>query len=239
MCRPPLGASVGAWRSQAPWHGGRVGDTPGRHAVRHGRGACLARGLVSLVPAPDDRADLSCDRERPWRWPRRVRPGVALAGDRPIGGHWRTPARRPGGGRCSPSHAVASGVGRWWASRVRRRYGPASPGGVSHMRRERGARAARLWGMEPASPPCVGGEAPSRLLPACVRVSLACARGRAVRVRGGGVQAGCRGASWDGAGPEAGAQRGPTTHWSRPRQWEFCGIRVPYLARRLTAGVGH
>ena len=28
-----------------------------------------------------------------------------------------------------------------------------------------------------------------------------------------------------------------TTHWSRPRQWQLSGLRVPSRARRLTAGV--
>ena len=29
----------------------------------------------------------------------------------------------------------------------------------------------------------------------------------------------------------------PTTHWSRPRQWELLRMRESYVARRLTAGV--
>jgi len=92
------------------------------------------------------------------------------------------------------------------------------------MRRGRGARAARLWGMWTASPPCVRGEAPSRPFHACARVprrqplqrrttppgvSLACAGGRAVRVCGGGLQAGV---PWGQSGrgrPGGGGAAGP------------------------------
>ena len=53
-----------------------------------------------------------------------------------------------------------------------------------------------------------------------------------MRVRGGVVQAGGLRTSRDGAGPEAGAQRGPTTHWSRPRQ----GQPVPEAHRSGRGG---
>jgi len=38
--------------------------------------------------------------------------------------------------------------------------------------------------------------------------------------------------------PWAAAAEHLTKHWSRPRQWELFGMRVPYMARRLTASVG-
>src|SRR5207247_9619078 len=82
---------AGAHAVARPCHA--VGDTPGRPAVRHGRGASPARGRAHRGPAPDDRADLACGGARPWRWPRRVRHGVALAGDVPPAG---TGARQHG-----------------------------------------------------------------------------------------------------------------------------------------------
>src|SRR5437879_8395879 len=33
------------------------------------------------------------------------------------------------------------------------------------------------------------------------------------------------------------AMRGRTKQWSRPRQWQLCGMRVSSMARRLTASV--
>jgi len=250
----------------------RLGDAPGRHAVRHGRVACPARGLAHRVLAPYDRADLTCGWGRLWRWPGlsvtawpcRVTVPPAVTGarqqgapawplrPRPRGGVWHGSPGRTQHGEREP------GARGWWTSHVRRRC-PVQrhPVGVSHMRRGCGARAVRLWGMWTASPPCVGGAAPYRPFSACARVSLACpggSRGSAAPPRQAcrwrALEAGlcvcaevaCRqgslGTSQDVAGPEAGAQRGPTKQWSRPRQWELCGTWVPYMARRLTAGVG-
>jgi len=237
------------------------GDAPVQHTRRHGRAMRPARGRVHRVQAPSDRADRACGWCHPvrepsvsvtgWSWLVAVPP--AATGARQHGA--------PETASAPTGHARASVVGRraicrtagrrrggrWWPFRVRRRRTPRRV----WLPCAGGAHAARLGGHGPRRRRA-SGEArhrPNRRTPAPGHrwgargsplqrsapppgVLLAWAGGRAVRVRGGVVQAGGLRTSRDGAGPEAGAQRGPTTHWSRPRQ----GQPVPEAHRSWRGG---
>jgi len=211
----------------------RLGDGPGLHAVRHGRVACPARGLAHGVPAPYDRADLACAGVARGGgpgvsvtvWPCRVTVPPAVRGTRqqgapevaaaPTSTRWRL-------ARVAGLHPAwwAEARGRcWWTSRVRRRC-PVQrrPVGVSHLRRGR-PRSASVGHVDRVTAVRRGARhRPDRFTPApvcrwraqkagpCVWAEVAC--------RGGSL-----GISRDVADPEAGVQRGPTKHWSRPRQW--------------------
>jgi len=168
----------------------------------------------------------------PSRWGPVVTVLPAVPGPRQHGAPEAVAARTVHGGasgagcRAAPSQRGPR-ARRWWpAPRPRRCPVRHRPAGVSHVRRGWGAHAARRWATWTASPPCVGGGAPSRPSHACVRASLACtggsrrsatppsvflacAGGCVVPVRGGVGQAG---AAWSQSGrgrPGDGGAAGP------------------------------
>jgi len=187
----------------------------------------------ALVRAQYGRARLACHWGGLVRRPRRVCRVVARSGGGLTGGGWRPPVRCPDDGLPlpaarrwglvravgpHPAWRVGAGARRGCPSCVRSR-GPVqrSPAGVSHVRRGRGARAARRCGDGTASSRCggVGGTAPtvSRLRQRVARVR----RGRAVRVPRVARRRGRPRASGDRAGRASGAQRGRTSACKRRR----------------------
>ena len=115
--------------------------------------------------------------------------------------------------RCGGGGGRELGARRWCPCRVRRRCPVRRrPAEVSHMRRERGALAARRCGEGTASLPCGGGGAPCRPSHTCASTLPVCAGGGTMRVPWDVSQAeaprGQSGPGRSGVGGTAGPNKG-------------------------------